>query len=204
MEELATHSTVFEIEDEQVAALYSRALLNAAGDRVDAIVHELEAVISECLDRFPKLEMTLASPRIGEDEKQSMIERIFNGKVDTTLLNFLKVLARRRRLGALRAIQRAASMLRDEQLGRLRVIVTSPQKLSDQQKNDIVAKLRTNFGKEAVLVEKIDPKLLGGIILRIGDHVYDGSVQGKLQTMRRAVASGVQRVIRDRYESLLS
>jgi F-type H+-transporting ATPase subunit delta len=133
-----------------------------------------------------------------------MIDRVFGGKVDSLLLNFLKVLARRRRLGSLRTIQRAASILRDEQLGRLRVIVSSAQKLTDQQKNDIVAKLKTNFGKEAVLVERVDPKLLGGIVLRIGDHVYDGSVLGKMQTMRRTVAGGVQRAIRDRYASLLS
>lgn len=204
MDEQANHPTVFDIEDQQVGALYSKALLSAAGDRIDAIVRELEAVVFECLDRFPKLEMTLASPRVSEEEKQSLIDRVFNGKVDTLLLNFLKVLARRRRLGSLRTIQRATSMLRDEQLGRLRVIVSTAQTLTEQQKSDIHAKIKTSFGKEAVLVEKVEPSLLGGIVLRIGDHVYDGSVLGKMQTMRRAVEGGVQRAIRDRYASLLS
>jgi F-type H+-transporting ATPase subunit delta len=204
MEEQANHPTVFEIEDQQVGALYSRALLDAAGDRVDAIVGELEAVVTECLDRFPKLEMTLASPRVSEEDKQSMIDRIFGGKVDALLLNFLKVLARRRRLGALRTIQRAASVLRDEQLGRQRVIVSTAQPLTAQQKSDITSKLKATFGKESVLVEKVDPSLLGGIVLRIGDHVYDGSVLGKMQTLRRAVEGGVQRAIRDRFASLLS
>ena len=125
MQDQANHSTVFDIEEQQVAALYSKALLDAAGDRVDEIVHEFEAVVTECLDRFPKLEMALASPRIGEEEKQAMIDRIFGGQVDKLLLNFLKVLARRRRLGALIAIQKAASILRAEQLGRIRVIVST-------------------------------------------------------------------------------
>lgn len=204
MDEQATHPTVFDIEEQQVATLYSHALLDAAGDRVDEIVRELEAVVTECLDRFPKLEMTLAYPRIGEDVKMAMLDRIFGGRVDSLLLNFLKVLARRRRLGALRAIQEAATALRDKQLGRQHVIVTSAHQLTDQQKSDILAKLQSTFGKESVLVEKVDPALLGGIVIRIGDHVYDGSVLGKMDTMRRAVVGGVQRAIRDRYATLFS
>ncbi|MGN6133117.1 MAG: ATP synthase F1 subunit delta [Aureliella sp.] len=198
------HPTVFDIEEQQVAALYSKALLNAAGDRVEQIVQELESVVKECLDRFPKLEFALGSPRISEDDKAAMLDRIFGGKVDATLLNFMKILSRRRRLGALRAIQKAATALRDEQLGRLAVLVTSSQKLTDEQKREITDKLKASFGKEVSLKEKVDPSLLGGIILRIGDRVYDGSVQGKMQVLRRAVAGGVERAIRDRYASLLS
>ncbi|MEZ6078339.1 MAG: F0F1 ATP synthase subunit delta [Pirellulaceae bacterium] len=65
-------------------------------------------------------------------------------------------------------------------------------------------RLRDAFGIEAILLEVVDESLLGGIVLRIGDKVLDGSVLGKLQSIRTAVASGVQNAIRDRYESLLS
>ena len=198
------HPTVFDIEEQQVAALYSKALLSAAGDRIEVVVDEFEAVIKEGLDRFPQLEAALASPRINEEDKEAMLDRIFGGKVDRVLLNFLKILSRRRRLGALRAIQKAVAALRDEQLGRLAVTVTSSQPLTDDQKRDIVARLRETFGKEVSLTEKVDPSLVGGIILRVGDRVYDGSVRGKLQVMRRAVASGVERAVRDQYASLLS
>lgn len=198
------HPTVFDVEEQQVAALYSKALLAAAGDRVETIVEELEAVVKECLNRFPKLEAALASPRIGEEEKAAMLDRLFGDKLDRTLLNFLKILSRRRRLGALREIQKAATALRDEHLGRLAVTVTSSQKLTEAQKRDITDKLKTSFGKEVALTEKVDPSLLGGIVLRIGDRVYDGSVQGKLQVMRRAVASGVERAVRNQYSSLLT
>ena len=205
MEEQAIiHPTVFDIEEQQVAALYSKALLSAAGDRIELIVDELESVVKECLDRFPKLELALGSPRIGEEEKEAMLNRIFAGKLDTTLLNFLKILARRRRLGAVRAIQKAVTALRDERLGRLAVIVTSSQPLTDDQRRQITDRLKTSFGKEVVLSEKVDESLLGGVIIRIGDRVYDGSVQGKLQVMRSAVQSGVERAIRNQYSSLLS
>lgn len=204
MEQQSLHANVFDIEDQQVAALYGKALLGAAGSRVEQIVGELESIVKDCLNRFPKLETAFASPRISEEEKDALIGRIFGGKVDKVLLNFMKVLARRRRLGSLRAIQAAVSEMRDEQLGRLRVKVTSAQPLTDAQKKEITANLKTKFGKEVVLLEKVDAGLLGGIILRIGDRVYDGSVQGKFQTLRRAVASGVEKAIRDQYSSLLS
>jgi F-type H+-transporting ATPase subunit delta len=204
MEQQPLHPTVFDIEDQQVATLYGKALLGAAGQRVEQIVSELESIIKDGFNRFPKLEVAFASPRISEEEKDAMIGRIFGGKVDQILLNFMKVLARRRRLGSLRAIQAAVSEMRDEQLGRLRVKVTSAQPLTDAQKKEITANLKSKFGKEVVLIEKVDANLLGGIVLRVGDKVYDGSVQGKLQTLKRAVASGVERAIRDQYSTLLS
>ena len=204
MEQQPLHPNVFDIEDQQVASLYGKALLAAAGKRVEPIVGELESIVKDCLNRFPKLEMAFSSPRISEEEKDAMIGRIFGGKVDKVLLNFMKVLARRRRLGSLRAIQAAVSEMRDEQLGRLRVTVTSAMPLTEAQKKEITADLKKKFGKEVALVEKVDASLLGGIMLRIGDRVYDGSVQGKLQTLKRAVTSGVEKAIRDQYSSLLS
>lgn len=204
MEQEPLQPTVFDTEDQQVATLYGKALLGAAGSRVEQIVAELESIVKDCLNRYPKLEMAFASPRISEEEKDAMIGRVFGGKVDKVLLNFMKVLARRRRLGSLRVIQAAVSEMRDEQLGKLRVKVTSAQPLTDAQKKEITANLKSKFGKEVVLMEKVDASLLGGIMLRIGDKVYDGSVQGKLQTLKRAVASGVEKAIRDQYASLLS
>ena len=204
MEAKSTHETVFDSEEQMVAALYSKALLGAAGSRVDQIVSELEAVVRDCLDRNPKLETALSSPRISEEAKESLLNRVFQGKVDKTLLNFLKVLSRRRRLGALRAIQHATTALRDQRLGRVSVQVTSAQPLTDAQKTDIVARLKASLGITAILAEKVDPSLLGGLIIRVGDRVYDGSALGKIQVLRRAVASGVERAIRDQYTALLS
>lgn len=204
MTEQPQHETALDSDQQQVGALYAKALLDAVGDSVDTIVSELEAVVGECLDRHPNLEQALCSPRISQEKKEGMLDRIFSGKIDGNLLNFLKVLCRRGRIDSLRAIQATATELRQEQLGRQRVIVTSAQPLSDEQKSLIAGKLKDAYGKEAVLIEKIDHSLLGGIVLRIGDQVLDGSILGKLDSIRDAVAGGVQKAIRDKYESLLS
>lgn len=196
--------TTLDSDQQQVGALYAKALLGSVGDSVDSVVGELEAVVRECLDRHPQLEQALSSPRISQEQKETMLDRIFNGRIDGRLLNFLKILCRRGRIDSLRAVQMTATELREEQLGRQRVTVTSSQPLTDEQRATIAQKMREFDGKEAILIEKIDPAILGGVILRIGDKVLDGSVLGKMQSIRSAVATGVQKAIRDRYESLMS
>ncbi len=204
MAEQTQHQTALDGDEQQVGALYAKALLGAAGAKTDQIVSQLEAVVKDCLDRFPALEQALASPNIAQDEKEAMLDRIFSGKIEKVLLNFLKILCRRGRAGSLRAVQVTASMLRDEQLGRLHVQVTSALPLNDEQRNAISAQLKKAFGKDAVLEELTDSSLLGGVVLRIGDKVYDGSVQGKLVQMRQTVLSGVQRSMRNRFDTLIS
>ena len=204
MAEQTQHQTALDGDEQQVGALYAKALLGAAGDKTDEIVAQLEAVVKDCLDRFPALEQALGSPNIAQEEKEAMLDRIFGGKLDNLLLNFIKVLCRRGRADSLRAVQITASMLRDEQLGRLHVQVTSAMTLDDAQRKAIRAQLKIAFGKDAVLEEKIDAALLGGVVLRIGDKVYDGSVLGKMQQIRQSVLSGVQRSMRNSFDSLIS
>lgn len=204
MQEEVQHESALDSDQQQVGALYAKALLGAAGDSVDEVIGELEAVVSECLNKNAGLETALASPRISQEQKEEMLERVFRGRVGNTLLNFMKVLCRRGRIDSLRAIQVTATEMREVQLGRQRVQVTTAQPLTEEQKTQIASALQQAYGKEAVLVEKIDEELLGGIVLRIGDQVLDGSVLGKLDSIRDAVANGVQRAIRDQYTSLLS
>lgn len=204
MTKVPKHETALDSDAQQIGALYAKALLGAVGANVDAIVSELESLVKECLNDNPRLEQALASPRISQEQKEGMLDRIFSGRIDENLLNFLKVLCRRGRIGSLRAIQVTASVLREEQLGRMRVIVTTAQALTSEQKTQIASQLSKTYAKEAVLVERVDESLLGGIVIRIGDRVLDGSVLGKMASLRSGVASGVQKAIRDRFDSLLS
>lgn len=196
--------TALDSDQQQVGTLYAKALLGSAGDAADGVVAELEAVVRECLTPHPLLEQALASPRITQEQKEAMLDRIFNGRIDGRLLNFLKILCRRGRIGSLRAIQVQTTALRQEQLGKRRVIVTSAQPLSDDQRAQLVHRLRETYNIDAVLVERVDASLLGGITLRIGDQVIDGSAQGKLQSLQTALTSGMQKAIRESYQTLLT
>ncbi len=198
------HPTVLDSDAQQVGKLYGKAILAAAGKDVDEIVSQLNSIVQQCMAQSPGLEQILGSPRVSQVEKEKLIDRIFRGKVHTTLLNFLKVLCRRGRIGSLRGIQVSANEMRDEQLGRIRVTVTSAFALTDEQRKSIAAKLGSSLGKEVVLDERVDESLLGGILIRIGDQVYDGTVLGKMAAIRSAVSSGINKAIRDNYSSLLS
>jgi F-type H+-transporting ATPase subunit delta len=204
MTEQPQHSTSLDSDDQQIGVLYGTALLDAAGSQVDSVVSELGSVVTECLNQHPNLERALASPRITQEQKEEMLDRILSGRVQPTLLNFLKVLCRRGRIQSLRAIQVTATQMREEQLGKQRIIVTSAKPLDDTQRDGISSAFQAAYGKEAILVEKIDESLLGGVMLRIGDELLDGSVLGKLDAIRSAVVGGVQKAIRDQYESLQS
>jgi F-type H+-transporting ATPase subunit delta len=198
------HPTALDSDAQQVGTLYGKAVLGAAGNDADEIVSQLNALVSDCLTRNPGLENVLSSPRVSQLDKENLIDRVFRGQVHPTLLNFLKVLCRRGRIGSLRAIQICANQMRDEQLGRVRVTVTSAFVLTADQRGAIAAKLGQSLGKEVVLDERVDESLLGGILIRIGDQVFDGSVMGKMSAMRTAVSSGIQKAIRDKHASLLS
>lgn len=198
------HPTALDSDAQQVGTLYGKAILGAAGNEADEIVSQLNAIVADCMARSPGLEGVLSSPRVSQVDKENLIDRIFRDQVHPTLLNFLKVLCRRGRIGSLRAIQICASEMRDEQLGRVRVTVTSAYALSDEQSSLIAAKLGQSLGKEVVLDKRVDESLLGGILIRVGDQVFDGSVLGKMSAIRSSVTSGIQKAIRDKYASLLS
>lgn len=198
------HSTVLDSDAQQVGALYGKALLGAAGNDVDQVIDQLNSIVRDCLANQPALEQILSSPRVSQADKEQLIDRIFSGRVHSTLLNFLKILCRRGRIGWLRGIQVSAQQLRDQQLGRVRATVKTAMPLDDQQRQSIAQQLGKTLGHEVLLDVQVDPTLLGGIMIRVGDQVYDGSVEGKMSALRSAVNQGIQKAVRDRFASLLT
>ncbi len=89
--------------------------------------------MDEVFAKSPKLEVYLENPRIDSSEKTALLDRVFQGKVSSTLLKFLKVCAVRRRLGSLRSIAREARALQDAAVGRLAVQVTTAQPLQPSE-----------------------------------------------------------------------
>ena len=198
------HPTALDSDAQQVGVLYGKAILSAAGSDADEIVQQLNAIVQECIVKHPGLEHLLASPRVSQVEKEQLIDRIFRGRVHSKLLNFLKIMCRRGRIGSLRAVGVCANEMRDQQLGRIRASVTTALPLTDELRQAISARLGQSLGKQVMLDERVDESLLGGILIRVGDQVYDGSVQGKISAVRGAVSQGIQKAVRDRLSSLLS
>ena len=172
---------------EKIGEIYARALLGAArnADQSAAILDELSALIDEAFSGSPKLETVFASPLIRHEEKTALLDRVFQPRMSRLLLNFLKVVSRHGRLDCLRAVRLQAHKLYEEAQGDVRVRVTTAAAVEPKQVEKIAAALAASLGRRPILETVVDPALVGGAVLRIGDTVYDGSVANQLQQIRQ-------------------
>ena len=183
-----------DVGSEQVATLYAQALLNATGasgkpgadGKAEAILSELDSFVIEVLDKLPHLEDLFNSALVGDDKKAELVDRLLKGRASPTFLNFLKTLASHGRLGILRSIHRVAQKLLDEERQIVRVEVATATPLDGELKNRLAESVRTMFGRTPVLDVQVRPELIGGLVLRVGDTVYDGSIATQLRTISPA------------------
>lgn len=187
MEQQGRHETVFDTGAEHLGRVYAEALL-AAADKAgvaDLAVEQLDQLVSNVLLEHPQLASAFASPRVSVEEKSRILDRLFSDKLDPMVLRFLKVVAARGRLGYVQYISSAARTLRDESLGRKVARVTSAVPLDDALRNQVVERLSASLNSQIVLRERVDPSLIGGLVIRVGDTVYDSSVAGRLNGMAK-------------------
>ena len=183
---MAQSSHTFDPGQEQIGTVYAKALVAAAekAGQSDQVVEELEEIVTEVFDKLPQVAAALTSPRLKHEEKLLMLDKAFGGKVSTTTLNFLKVLSRHGRMGSIRATARSARKLLNESRNRVEVEVRTAAPLSNPLREAISTKLAAMLGREVVLSTTVDPELLGGVVVRVGDTLYDGSLSSKLLSMR--------------------
>lgn len=174
---------------EQIGAVYAKALLGAAekqgGHALAAIIDELDLLVNDVLRKNQKLEAVLASALIKPAQKTALLERIFQGKLSPLLVNFLGVLAAHGRLDVLRSIEQQARKIYDEMRGLMRVKLKTATPIAGALADGLTKTLRTLFGSELELEHEVDPDLIGGVVLRVGDTVYDGSVATQLKQVRQ-------------------
>ncbi len=169
-----------------LARRYARALLDVARERnaVDQIEGDLQALV-ELRRRSPELRALFNHPSLGREQKQRVLREALSGKVHDATLGLLDVLVEKKRLFALEEIAHEFDRVSDKVQGIARVEARSFLPLTDAQKAKLTAKLQARRHKtRIVLDEKVDPSLLGGIVLRLDDLVIDGSVAGRLKRLK--------------------
>jgi F-type H+-transporting ATPase subunit delta len=186
MADNAQSEGAFDQGREHLGHEYGKALLGAAqkAGEIDRVLEELESLVDDVLNKLPQFDATLSSPRVDSAEKVRMIDAAFKGKMSPLLLNFLKVLVKHDRFGSIRAIRRAARKVYNELRGRMEVTVRTATPLSNPLRQTIVDRLKAQLGKEIDLKTQVDPELLGGIVVKIGDTLYDGSLKNRLERTR--------------------
>lgn len=144
-------------------------------------VDELAAVF----DKEPKLRAFLESPKVETEEKKGVLKRAFEGRVPPLFLNFLMVVLDKRRQRLLREIAREYHALLDERLGRLHAQVTLAHEPDERFEQEIAADLSRVLGRQVIPHVNVNPQILGGIVVRYGDRVLDGSLRRRLVSLRR-------------------
>jgi F-type H+-transporting ATPase subunit delta len=176
-----------DVSVEHIAEVYARAFLDAAegAGQTNALLEEFDSLVADLLDRDPKFEAVICSTMISHDEIVGVLDRVLGGRASPLLLNFLKVLSRHRRLDCLRQIHRRLHALYDILQNRVRVRLTTAAPLSAELASRIRIALRAKLEGEPVLELAVEPKLIGGAVLRLGDTVYDNSIANQLQIIRQ-------------------
>jgi F-type H+-transporting ATPase subunit delta len=171
---------------------YATALMSAAqaGGFLDQIVDELK-IIGETLESSRDLVHALRSPLIKGDKKIHILEAVFRDSVGEKMLLFLSLIAKKKRAGLLPEIIAEFQELLDEKRGVINVDVTSAVKLSDQQVDQLIDKLSVSTGKKIRARMSLDEKLLGGVSVKIGDTIYDGSISHQLLKLKETLLSEI-------------
>src|SRR5690242_36224 len=197
---------VADVGAQRVARIYAQALLAAAEKRGQAqeVLDELESLVHDVFAAAPQFEGFLASRAISRKRKPPVIRSALQGRASDVFLNFLLVLNDHERLDLLRPILSAYRGLYEERTHRIRVRVKSAAPLPDDQRQRLEQELRTAFQREPILETRVDPDLLGGLVVQVGDWVYDGSVRSRLANLRNQLIERSSYEIqsrRDRFSS---
>jgi len=167
-------------------ALNEQAELARATDRVDADM----SLIFEGMKVSRELVGIFESPVVSREKKAEVFRALFSDKIDALTLRFLEVLVEKRREGLFTDIVHAYRELRDQQMGVMGVTARTALPLTGDDEKRLMASLEKLTGKQIRLETKIDESILGGIVIRVGDTVYDASVVNQLASLRVRLETG--------------
>ena len=190
-----THETALDAGTtrSRLARVYAESLLAAAlkqsPETADATGDELTGFVRAAAGS-PEVGAFLASPAVGKKVKAAALAAALKDNASDLLRGLIGVLGQNNRLGLLRGVAAAYRELLEEHAGRVRVKVTAAVALSDAQKAALGASLKDILGREPMFDVRVDPDLLGGLVVQVGDTVIDTSVRSRLQSLRTLLLDG--------------
>ncbi len=172
---------------EEIADVYSRSLFEVAQDR-DVLdrVHEELGQFADALEEDHNLQLFFFSPYFSSQEKKDGISKLIED-ADENFVRFLELLAERHRMPVIFRIRRAFDDLWREENKLLPVSVTSAVDLDAETVEGIGRRIEEQTGKKIELSSSVDPDVLGGIVLQVGNMVLDASVRNRLERLRRSI-----------------
>lgn len=174
---------------EEIAEVYARSLFEVAQeqDQLDEI-HEEIGQFADVLSDDRQLQLFFFSPYFSSEEKKDGVAKVIDGG-NEYFVRFLELLAEKHRLPVLFRIRREFDALWAKEQKLLEVSVTSAVRLDEETVKGIGKKIEEQTGNRVDLTSDVDPDLIGGLVIRVGNMVLDASVRNRLERLRRQVAS---------------
>ena len=172
---------------EEIAAVYSRSLFEAADDedKLD-VVREQLGQFADALAADQQLQVFFFSPYFSSQEKKDGLHKAVTG-AEAILVNFLELLVDNHRVPAIFRIRSGYEVLWEERNRLLPVHITSAVELDEQTVRGIGDKIAEQTGQKVELSSTVAPEILGGIVVRVGNTVLDASIRNRLETLRKQV-----------------
>lgn len=163
-----------------VARRYAKALFEVASEQkqIDAIEKDLKR-ITDTFEASPELTEWLSHPSIGDGQKKELLTKIFD-QLNAYTKNLMYLLVDRRRENVLFDLYEEYKKLANESRGIVEAVVTTAFELTEEDKKQVKATFEPMIGKTMELVERVDSDILGGVVVQIGDRLYDGSLRTRL------------------------
>ena len=173
---------------EEIAAVYARSLFEVAQaqGKVDVVRDELHA-FTDALSASQELQVFLFSPYFSVPEKEEGLDRVVTD-ADPVVRNFLKLLLEKHRMPVVFRIRANYDVLWEEENRLLPVQITSAVELDEGTVRELGDRISEQTGRRVELSARVEPDILGGIVVQVGNSVLDASVRNRLQQLRRQVA----------------
>jgi ATP synthase F1 delta subunit len=174
---------------EEIARVYARSLFEVAKEQgtLDTVREQL-GQIADALSEDRELQVFFFSPYFSTEEKKEGLAKVIEG-ADPAVLNFLELLVEKHRSPALFRIRRAYEELWQHENKLLPVTITSAVELDDEIARRIGDQIGEQTGQRVELTKTVDPDIIGGLVLRVGNSILDASIRNRLDNLRKNVAT---------------
>jgi F-type H+-transporting ATPase subunit delta len=172
-----------------VAKTYSEALFEVAleENKTDLFLEELEFII-DTFKMYPEFFTIFKSPQISIEEKKNMMAEVFGAKLSKEMNNFVKILLDKNRSYYIEQINNEYETMLNNHKGIVKAVAITAIPLNDEDKLKLKEKIEKMTGKNIKITNKIDKSILGGVLVRIGDKVIDGTVKGRLFEIKESLS----------------
>lgn len=171
-----------------VAKRYAKALFELAQEKnqVEQVEQQLELIVS-AVTGDQDIEKFLLHPQIAAEDKMAVLTKATSEQASEMVLNTLQLLITRGRAGLLSSLYQYFVDISNEATGQALAVVTTPQAMTETESDRIAQKFSAIVGKKIRVDNVVDPSMIGGLTVRIGDRLYDGSLAGKIATMKKTL-----------------